>query len=209
MLERLEPLLDTLALQQEDLSSLPGHFEPCEGGEPYGLQYGSRGDVPDVEDIRAVDAYDAAVSYSSFCDADSGAYVSSNVALPYDKEHLSWLSDAYDEFARADDDALQALVDASSDDLNSHEEVVDYRWVGAPTIGDWRYAWARTVDNPDRDQLSELYHFKLIRDLVFGGVLVDVPSHATAEEEALAVAQAFDNRIAAKLDSLAAEVQAP
>ena len=211
MLEALAPVLDTLVLQQEDLSPLPGHFEPCEGGDPYGLQFGSQGDSPDVEDIQVVRSYDAPVSYSSFCDADSGAFVSSTVALPYDKEHLEFMSAVALGLARGDEeDALRELVNASSDDLNSqsHEEVVDYRWVRAPTIGDWRYAWATTVDSPYTDQLVEIYHFKLVRDILLGGVLVEVPSHATAEEEALAVAQAFDNRIAAQLESLAAEVQA-
>ena len=209
ILERLEPILDTLVLQQEDLSPLPGHFEPCEGGDPYQLQYGSEGDSPDVEHIQ-VDrqSYEAPISYSSFCDAESGAYVSSLVALPYDKGHLTFLRAAYEELARADEDPLQELVDASSDDLRSHEEVVDCRWLSAPTIGDWRYAWARTVDSPDTDQVFQMYDFKLLRGVVIAAVGVESASHATAEEEALAVAQAFDNRIAAKLESLAAEVQA-
>jgi hypothetical protein len=54
-----------------------------------------------------------------------------------------------------------------------------------------------------------MYDFKLTRGVVIGGVGVQMVSHATAEQEALSVAQAFDNRIAAQLESLAAEVQAP
>jgi len=210
MLERLEPLLDTLVLQQEDLSSLPGHFEPCEGGEPYALQYGSDGASPDVEDIQVVEPSEAPASYSDFCDADGRAFVSSIVALPKDKGHLLFLRAAYEELTRADNEqALRQLVDASFDDLSSAEEVIDYRWVTAPTIGDWRYAWARTVDNPDMDRPLEVYHFQLVRNVVLGGVLIEVPSGATVDEQALAVVQAFDNRIAAQLELLAAEVQAP
>lgn len=211
MLERLEPVLDTLVLQPEDLSHLPGHFEPCDVSEPYQLHYGSSGDSPDVEHIEVDrESYEAPIGYSSFCDADSGAFVYSYVALPYDKDHLSWLRDAYDQLARADNnDALHAHVDAESDDLNSNEEVVDSRWVTAPTLGDSRYVWARTVENLDTSQVLEWYDFSLLRGVAIAGVFVDLPSHATAEQEALALAQAFDDRIAAKLESLAAEVQAP
>lgn len=210
MLERLEPILDTLVLQQEDLSLLAGHFQPCEGGELYQLQYGSDADSPDVEHIHVDrEAYEAPIAYSSFCDAGSGAYVSSVVSLPYDKEHLSFLIAAYEELARGGEGPLQELAAISSDDADSGEEVLDYRWVSAPTIGDWRYAFARTVDDSGGDQLFEWYSVKLLRGGVMGGVAVGVPGHATAESEVLAIAQAFDNRIAAKLESLAAEVQAP
>jgi hypothetical protein len=210
MLERLEPILDTLVLQQEDLSSLPSHFEPCEGGGHYALQYGSQGDSPDVEHID-VDRqpYDVPISYSSFCDADSGAYVSSVVALPYDKDHLLWLRAVDEEFGRAGEDALQELVDASSYHLDSDEEVVYSRWVSAQSLGDSRYAFARTVDNPDTDELFEVYDFSLLRGLVIAGVGIDVPSHANAEKEAFALARTLDDRIATKLESLSAEVQAP
>ena len=210
ILERLEPILDTLVLQQEDLSTLPGHFEPCEGGDPYDLLFGSQGDSPDVEHIEVSrSSYDAPIAYSSFCDADSGGYVSSLVALPYDKEHLLFLRAVDQEMARAEEGPLRELVDVNSDDLDPDEEVVDYRWIAAPELGDSRYAWEMTVDSRDTDQPFEMYDFTLRRGLLIGGVLVDVPSHATTEEEAFSVARAFDDRIAAKLKSLAAEVQAP
>jgi hypothetical protein len=210
MLEKLEPLLESLVLRQEDLSSLPGHFEPCEGDDPYQLRYGSDGDSPDVEHIE-VDrqSYEAPIGYSSFCDAETGSYVASLVALPYDKEHLLFLRAVDEELARAGEDALRELVDVNSDHLNSSEEVVDYRWVSAPTLGDSRDAFAQTIYSPDTDQLFEMYDFSLLRGVVIGGVGVELASHATAEEEALQVAQAFDDRIAAQLESLAAEVQAP
>jgi hypothetical protein len=210
MLERLEPILDTLVLHEEDLSSLSGDYEVCEGGEGYSLQYKyrSEGGSVEVEDVRRAERSDHPLADSLFCDFDSGAGVSSAVELPDSKEHLLALNRIARSLAEGEEEDLHELVDATSYDLSSEEELLDYRWVDASPLGDTRFAWARTVDNWDTGEQFEIYHFDFNRGVVLAGLLVRLPSSPTAESEALLLARAFDDRVAAQLQSLAPEVQA-
>ena len=209
MLERLEPVLDTLVLQQEDLSRLPGHYEPCQGGEADSLTFEYSGDVEslEIEEVGHGEAYDGPIDYSSFCDDDSGAFASSLVALPRDKELLLFWQGVNTDLARSSGGDLKKL--AAADELPADEELLDYRTLSAPAFGDSQHVWVRTVDNLETGQRFEIYDFDFTRGVLLAGLGVELPSSPTAEEEAFAVAQAFHSRIAARLESLAAEVRAP
>ena len=211
MVEVLAPVLDTLVLQQGDLASLSSHFEPCQGGESSGLTFESSGEgqLLEVEDVRRGDPYDGPIDYSSFCDNDSGAFASSYAALPHDKETLLFWQNVNADLERADSADVDNLAEANSDDLHEDEELLDYRTLNAPALGDSRWAWARTVDNLERGQRFEMYDFVFTRGILMAGLGVELPSSPTAENEARAVAQAFDDRIAAQLQLLAPEVHRP
>lgn len=209
MLERLEPVLDTLVLHEEDLSSLSGDYEVCEGGEPYSIQYDYERNSADVEDVRRVESDDHPTHDSAFCDFDSGAFVSSTVALPESKEHLLALRGVHRDLAHGESGGfLQKLAEIASDDLLPEEELLDYRWLNAPSLGNTGYAWVRTVNNLDTGEQLEIYHFHFTRSIVLAGLQAAVPSSPTAENEALLLARTFDNRIAAQLELLRPEVQA-
>jgi len=210
MLQRTEPVLDTLVLQQEDLSPLSGHYEPCQGGEADSLtfEYSGEGESLEIEDVGRGEAYDGPIDYSSFCDDDSGAFASSLVALPRDKELLLFWRGVNADLA-SDGGDLKKLAEASSDDLHEEEELLDYRTLSALSLGDSHHVWVRTVDNLETGQRFEIYEFDFTRGILLAGLSVELPSSPTAENEAFSVATAFDNRIAAQLESLSADVQAP
>jgi hypothetical protein len=210
MLEKLPPILDTLVLHEEDLSSLSGDYEVCEGGAGYSVQYKyrSEGGSVEVEDVRRAERSDHPLADSLFCDFGSGAWVSSLVDLPESKEHLLALNRINRSLAEGEEEDLHELADVTSDDLSSEEELLDYRWVDASPLGDTRFAWARTVDNWDMGEQFEIYHFDFHRGVVLAGLLVRLPSSPTAENEALLLAGVFDNKIAAQLELLRPEVQA-
>jgi len=210
MLEKLPPILDTLVLHEEDLSSLSGDYEVCGGSGPYGLKfsYRSEGSSVEVEDVEPTEPSGQPSATSLFCDFGSTAWVSSLVDLPDSKEHLLALNRINRNLAEGEEEDLRELVDATSFVLSWGEELLDYRWLKAPPLGDTRYAWVRTVDDLIWDAQFEIYHFDFNRGVILAGLLVRLPSSPTAESEALLLARTFDNRIAAQLQSLAPEVQA-
>ena len=210
MLEKLPPILDTLVLHEEDLSSLSGDYEVCGGSGPYGLNYGYRSQdgSAEVEEVEAVEASGSPYGSSLFCDFESGAFVSSLVELPETKDLLLALNAINRDLARAQETDLEKLAEATSGVLLPEEELLEYRSVSARTLGHARYAWVRTVDNLDTGEQFEIYHFDFNRSVVMAGLLVKLPSSPTAEEEASFLASVFDNKIAAQLELLRPEVQA-
>jgi hypothetical protein len=210
MLEGLAPILDTLAVQEEDLSSLPGNYEVCEGSGVYVLQYSLRSEdgSSEVEHVTRREADDHAFAYSALCDYWTGAYVSSIIELPDSKEDLLLLKRLDVVFEKGQEGDLHQLAEVISDDFPPEEELVDYRWVNAPGLGHTRYAWVRTVYNSLTGEELETYDFSFSRGMVMTALVVRLPSSPTAESEALLVAEALDNRIAAQVELLATQAQA-
>jgi hypothetical protein len=209
LLDRLSPMLETLVLQEEDLSFLSGYYEACEGGMPYGLRYDYDPESGEVEDVQGIESDDRMLDEfdsSAFCNWGGRAFVSSIAVLPDSKETLIYYSNVAHDLARGEGkDLLEKMVEAARLDLHSEEEVVDYAWLQAPPLGDARYAWVRTVEDTETGDQFELYRFRFNRGVVMAGLLVKLPSSPTAENEALLLAKAFDDRIAAQLQSLTAE----
>jgi len=211
MLDRLAPMLDTLVLQEDDLSSLSGHYEACEGSMDYVLDFDYKPEAGEVEDVQSVEPDDSMLDESDpslFCNWDERTFVSSIAVLPDGKETLIYYSNIARDLAHGEgQDILGKLVEATSQDLFPEEELVDYAWLQAPVLGDTRYAWVRTVEDAETGDQFELYRYRFNRGVVMAGLLVKLPSSSTAENEALLLAKAFDDRIAAQLQSLTAEVR--
>jgi hypothetical protein len=204
MMEALAPALDSLVLQQEDLSSLSGEWEACES-EPYTVSFQFRADegYTELEGVEFVDdSSDNPEAGASFCGPTTGAYASSLVSLPVDNPEVVGRKLG---LSKGD---TEVLVQAFASDLGSSEELIDYRWLSTPELGDSSFAMVRSVLDVDTGARFEIYDFDFIRGVVDVSMMLEIPSSPTADDEARALAQTLDDRIAAKLDSLAAEVQA-
>jgi hypothetical protein len=209
IIEALSPLLDTLVLQQEDLSSLAGRYEEC---DDYGLagvefRYRTEDSSVNVEDVLPAEAGLGPVRDSVFCDYDSGAFISSIVSLPANKEHFVDLQRVNAALSHGEHADLDELIEDVAGRAGPEDQIGEYRWLQTPAVGDAGYAWELTVYS-DGGQ-DEVYRFHFIRGTVSAELTLRIPSSATAEYDARALAQTLDNRIASKLESLAAEVRVP
>jgi hypothetical protein len=209
LVEGLTPILDTLVMQQDDLYKLVGNYEPCQGSGDYYLDftYKEHGDAANIKGIKLEKSSDGHQGAESlYCEAHSDAFVSSMVELPQDKEELLELNAISRGLAEGRQEDLERLVEATSDNpggLGPTEQVVSYRWVSAPTLGETRYAWVRNLVNVDTGEEFEIYHFDFNRGVVMAALLVKLPNGPAAEVEARALAAALDQRIAAQLQLLA------
>jgi hypothetical protein len=205
MMEALAPVLYTLVVQEEDLSSLSEGWEACLGERhAVNLQLRGEGSSPELEGVEAVEPRERPRGESSFCNSGSGGYVSSVLVLPLDNPEL-----VRRRISGPPEGGPEMLVEAFAGDLGWSEAVVDYGWLNAPGLGDSRFALARSVLDTETNERFEFYDFSFMRGVVLASLTVNIPSSPAAEDEARALAQTLDGRIAAKLESLAAEVQVP
>ena len=208
---KLEPVLDTLLLTEEDASSL-GYYVSCPEARVYEtnyFDYRSEGDSLEVEDLREGEPDESVVhAMSPVCDYETGSLIDPLVALFRDKEQLLFEKRLQTALAQHREEDLQQLVEVNGGDLFDGEELVDARWINAPGLGHTRDAWTRTVADQETGERYALFQFHFTRGVVEASLYVRLPSAATAESDALSLAHLFDDRIAAKLQSLTAEVQA-
>lgn len=214
MMSKLRPILDTLLLTEEDLSSL-GEYVSCPGARVYRTvyyDYRSQEGSLEVDSIREgpsePDPGAAAHSLSSFCEYETGGVVSPLLTLPRDKEDLLFEKRVETALAQHREEDLERLIESNSDDVRSGEVIIDARWIDAPGLGHTRYGWARTVAAPLTGERFELFEIEFTHGVVEAYLYVRLPSGPTAEDDALSLARMLEDRIVAKLQSLRAEVQA-
>lgn len=198
VLDGLRDRTNELVVQYADLGHLPGDWYDCTEPEDNDTAYyywpDSSGNVTDVTTGTNRNIGRAG---SAFCGRDSAVWVGSALELARDREALLGINSAYRDLSRGTDEQLGKLVGLVAHDWHL-DEPYDESWLNAP-IGDTGYSFKfrefRAIE-------YTYYRFAFNRNVALAVLHMRMPSSMADDDDAIAVARAFDRRIQAAIDSL-------